>query len=181
MRAEYKYCSMPAAVDGSGASSSSSWVSDNEGQGDRAPPLALHAHARAQATHSCPSRRGQATLQTDTAAQTIVATAQAIVFLTQWWKSEADVWTRVQPGLVLAALAAGLFFILRWPRYYWRNRWAACCWSRWGACKGAGQRLAGRLVAGPCLAVMHASSVVACWWAVLPLCSWNNRCVLVLS
>lgn len=135
MRAEYRHCSMPAEVDGSGASSSSSWVSDDEGQGGRAPPPppALRAHARAQATYSSPSRRrGQATLQTDTAAQAIVATAQAIVFLAQWWKSEADVWTRVQPGLVLAALATGLFFILRWPRYYWHNRWAACCLQRWG-------------------------------------------------
>lgn len=46
-----------------------------------------------------------------------------------------------------------------------------------------GQRLTARLVAGPRLAVMmHASCVVfACWSAVLPLCAWNNRCMLELS
>lgn len=118
--------SMPAAAGSSGASSSASLGSDDE-RGGRTPPSAPHVQTQALAAaqrSSASRRRGKATLQTDMAAQAIVVTAQAIVFLAQWRKSEADVWTRVQPGLVFAALATGLLFIMRWPRFYWRNRWA---------------------------------------------------------
>lgn len=124
MRAEWKPGGMSAEAGASGASSSTSSLGGDNDRGGQPPPRALMPARVQEGTRSEPSsrRRGQATLQTDIAAQVIVTAAQAIVFITQWRKSEADVWTRIQPGLVFAAFAAGLFFIVRWPRYYWRNR-----------------------------------------------------------
>ncbi|PRW45363.1 hypothetical protein C2E21_6080 [Chlorella sorokiniana] len=122
MRAEWKPSAMPAAGEASGASSSTSSIDSGDERPLAAPHIQAHAYAGARGSVPTRRRRGQATLQTDMAAQAIVATAQAIVFLTQWRKSEADVWARVQPGLVFTVIATGLLIIMRWPRFYWHNR-----------------------------------------------------------